>query len=213
LYRALWADRDWREVLDDVLAGRARVRLLDLLDVTTAGVTRGATLGASVGLVAEIVARSVGLDGVDGRDRYTTAAFEAIAEHRPFDARVSVDGAVLAAGPQSFIAVGGARHRSGTFELLPRSVLDDGLADVCTIHGLDGDGFVALAGPITAGAHLAEPGVAYGQGRVITVERLDGRPLVLETDGDLWDGAGPSCTVSVRPNAVGVFAPIEPVAG
>jgi hypothetical protein len=34
------------------------------------------------------------------------------------------------------------------------------------------------------------------------VERTDGRPLVAEFDGSVWDTAGPRLTVDVLPNAL-----------
>lgn len=228
LYRALWADRPWSEVTSEVVAGSSRVRQLDLLAVTpahraadpdrlsTAGPPgRGvrALLGVSAGLVAEAVAASATMEGPGGRDRYVAAALAALEHHVPFPARVRVDGEVVAEGPTSLVAVGGARHRSGSFQLLPRSVLDDGLADVCVIAGVDAAAFMDLAADVMTGDHLGQPGVSYARGRSLSVERTDGGPLVCEVDGDLWPEGADGLRVDVLPGAVAVCAPRRAVAG
>jgi diacylglycerol kinase (ATP) len=214
LYRALWEDRPWPEVLTSVLTGGARVRDLDLLAVRGAdsGTTAVAMLGVSAGLVAEVVRASEGLTGVSGRDRYAAAAGVALEGHQPFPARVVLDGGPLADGPVSLVAVGGARHRSGTFQLLPRSVLDDGRLDVCVIGGVDAAGFVDLAGAVVAGEHLGRPGVAYGQGTSVRIERTDDEPLALEHDGDRWPADDRAVEAAVA-GSVKVLAPVAPVAG
>jgi diacylglycerol kinase (ATP) len=218
LYRALWEDRPWQEVvpevLSDVRTGGARVRDLDLLAVRglDSGAEAVAMLGATAGLIAEVVRASEGLTGVSGRERYAAATGPALEAHEPFPARVVLDGELLVEGPASLVAVGGARHRSGTFQLLPRSVLDDGLLDVCVIGGIGAAGFVELAGAVVAGEHLAHPEVAYGQGRSVRIERTDGEPLVFEHDGDLWPAEDRAVEVVVD-GSVKVLAPADPVAG
>jgi diacylglycerol kinase (ATP) len=214
LYRALWEDRPWAEVLHEVLTGAARVRDLDLLAVRglDSGTEVAAMLGATAGLIAEVVRVSEGLDGVSGRERYAAATGPALEAHEPFPARVVLDGELLVEGPASLVAVGGARHRSGTFQLLPRSVLDDGLLDVCVIGGVGAAGFVELAGNVVAGEHLGHPGVAYGQGRSVRIERTDGEPLVFEHDGDLWPAEDGAVEVAVD-GSVKVLSAVEPVAG
>jgi diacylglycerol kinase (ATP) len=214
LYRALWEDRPWAEVLAEVLSGAARVRDLDLLAVRGGDSGRAAVamLGATAGLIAEVVQVSEGLSGVSGRERYAAATGPALEAHEPFPVRVVLDGEVLVDGPVSLVAVGGARHRSGTFQLLPRSVLDDGLLDVCVIGGVGAAGFVELAGDVVAGEHLAHPEVAYGQGRSVRIERSDGAPLVFEHDGDLWPVDDAAVEVAVS-GSVKVLAPRDPVAG
>ncbi len=246
LYRALWADRPWPEVLAEIAAGcgtgsgagsgdgsgdglaggPVRVRHLDLLAATPSpspvpghtGAVEGAggvrsLLGVSAGLVAEAVAASVGTEGPEGRDRYAAAALAALEHHVPFPARVCVDGEVLVEGPVSLVAVGGARHRAGSFELLPRSVLDDGRLDVCVVAAVDTAAFIDVAALVMTGEHLGHPDVTYAQGRSLTLARSDGRPLVCEVDGDLWDGGAGGFGVEVVAGAVPVWAPAHAAAG
>ena len=215
LYRALWEDRPWPEVLAEALTGGALVRQVDLLRVTGSDSAMEATamLGVSAGLIAEVVCASEELTGVSGRERYSAATGPVLEAHVPFPARVTVGEVVLAEGPVSLVAVGGARHRSGTFQLLPRSLLDDGLLDVCVIRGVDAAGFIELAGAVVAGEHVGLPEVAYGQGRSVRIERTDGEPLPFEYDGDVWPSSERSVTVEVVAPAVPMLAPQQPVAG
>lgn len=214
LYRALWEDRPWPEVLAEALDDGARVRQVDLLRVTGGDSATVATamLGVSAGLIAEVVQVSEELAGVSGRERYSAATGPALEAHVPFPARVVLDGEVLVEGPVSLVAVGGARHRSGTFQLLPRSVLDDGLLDVCVIRGVDAAGFIEMAGAVVAGEHLGLPGVAYGQGRSVRIERTDGEPLAFEHDGDVWPAEDRAVELAVS-GSVKVLAPPVPAAG
>lgn len=215
MFRAIWDDRPWADVLDDVISGRCRVRPVDLLEVTGGSSTKRSMslLGCSAGMVAEILVASTELTGVSGRDRYSEAIGPALEHHQPFPCRVTVDGELLAEGSMSLVAVGGARHRSGTFQLLPQSVLDDGLLDVCVVEGVDSAGFVELAGAVMDGSHVEDPRVSYAQGSTVVIERTDGQPLVFESDGDVWDTEERSVTVSVADDPVLMFGPLEAVAG
>ncbi len=211
VYRALWADRPWEEVLDDVLGpGRWRRRSLDLVRVVEAD--RLALLGASAGFLADVVAASEELDGVDGRERYQAAAAVALGRLQPYPGRVLVDGEPLHDGRVTLAAVGGARHRAGTFEILPGSCLDDGLLDVCVVGAVAPERLAELAGLVASGLHLGQPEVAYGRGTRVVLERDDG-PLDFEHDGDRWAGAGGTVTLAVVPGAVPVCAPLVAPAG
>ncbi|MHC5907927.1 diacylglycerol/lipid kinase family protein, partial [Streptomyces sp. S6] len=182
-YKMLWADRPWQTALRAVLAGPgsgARLYRLDLARLAETGAK--VFLGACSGVIADAlrVARHV---PQTGRDRYTTAFQEAADTFTPYPGRVSVDGTVLHEGPTVLANVGGGRFRGGRYQVLPHSELDDGLLDVC-----------AIGSPVAPhevpeltrrAAHLGLPGVRYGRGRQIVVERLDGTPLCFEHDGNL----------------------------
>jgi len=232
VHRALWADRPWDEVLDvclgsvftgrpgagrsaDAGAGSARkvtVRHLDLARIV--GADRAVLLGASSGFIAEVTAAARDFLHVPGRERYHQALARVLADFRPYPGRVLLDGKLLHEGPTTMATVGGGRHRVGAFEVLPRSVLDDGLLDVCVVDGdLDDTYRAELAGQIMAGAHVGGPGITYAQGRRITIERTDGEPVTFEHDGELWRVDGAAVTLAVVPSAVPACAPVEPVAG
>ncbi|MBI4729772.1 MAG: diacylglycerol kinase [Acidobacteria bacterium] len=224
VYRALWGDEPWEETLARAVGspggsvpravgspGRAtRVRNLDLGRIVETD--SAFLLGASAGLLRRIVEVAAGLDHLSGRERYAAAALAAIADLRAFPGRAVVDGAVLFEGAATMMVAGGARHRGGAFQLLPRSVLDDGLLDVCVIRDLSQTELQEIAPLVFAGEHLGRAEVSYAQGRRVVFDRADG-PLPFEADGDLWEGSERSLTLEVVPGAVPVWAPAEPVAG
>lgn len=200
--RNLFGDRDWRQVLDVLDApGACHVRDLDLLDLREPGVT--AVLGVATGFLAEVLIGARTVDaGLSGIDRYYAAAAEVLQQMPAHPTRVSVDGNVLSDGPTSSVAVGGGRFRARSFQFLPESVLDDGLLDVSTIDALDAAATGELLPLMPTGAQLGRPDVRYTRGRAVVIERTDGRPLVAEYDGCVWDEAGPRLTIDIRPRAL-----------
>jgi diacylglycerol kinase (ATP) len=211
-YRAYWGDRPWQQALIEALAApRDRVRPLDLARV--AEHDELVVLGAGAGLAAEVLvgARDVTLTGPA---RLQAGLDRAIATYVPYPGRLVVDGAVVHQGLTIFAAVGGGRHRAWQYQVLPHSVLDDGLLDVCVL-----DSTVPLAdlpGRLREGSHVGASGVVYARGRRIVIERTDGRALSFEHDGELIPGTGWRVTVDVLPGALPVLcapAAAPPLAG
>ena len=208
--RNLFGDLDWRQILDLLdTAGAGEVRTLDLLRLVEPGIT--AVLGASTGFLAQVLVGTRAVDGaVTGIDRYYAAAVHVLQEMPAHPTRVTVDGVVLCDGPTSSVAVGGGRFRARSFQFLPHSLLDDGLLDVSTIDALDSAAVAQLLPLMPSGQHLGRPDVRYARGRTVVIERTDGRPLVAEYDGSVWDGAGSRLTVEIVPNALRALALREP---
>ncbi|GGZ28478.1 diacylglycerol/lipid kinase family protein [Streptomyces poonensis] len=202
-YRMFWDDRPWRDAVSMVLEpGRAEVRRMDLARLAETG--DHVLLGSCTGLGAQILPALAAVPaGSRGRDRYARALAAVAADFRPYPGRVTVDGTVLAEGPTVLANVGGGRYRAGQYLLLPHSRPDDGLLDVCVIGGRTDP---ARVPELTRHAgHLGEPGTAYGRGRRVVVERLDGEGLVLEHDGEPRDGIGSTATFDVVPGALPVW--------
>lgn len=200
-YRSYWGDRDWTDALGEALAGpRDRVRMLDLARV--AELDELVVLGAGAGLTAEVLAGAPDLT-LSGPARLQAGLDRAMASYRPFPGRVVVDGVVVHEGRTVFANVGGGPHRAWHYLLLPHSVLDDGLLDVCVAdHTVR---FADLLGMMREGRHVGAPGVFYGRGRRVVIERDDGGPLSFEHDGELVAGAGSRVTVQVLPRALPVL--------
>jgi diacylglycerol kinase (ATP) len=197
-FRSLWDDIPWRTALNSALTGvGAEERRLDL--GLFAQLQRLVVLGTSTGLFAEATeaARSI---PVTGRDRYQLAIQSVLPMYEPYPGRVTVDGEILHEGKTVLVNIGGSRYRAGVFDVLPRSIRDDGLLDVCVI-GAEVGAQDALT-LMRSGEHLVADGVAYGQGHSITVERTDGSPLRFEHDGEVVPGDATSFTVDVVPAAV-----------
>ncbi|MEU8969197.1 diacylglycerol kinase family protein [Streptomyces monashensis] len=209
-YKMLWGERPWSESLKAVLTdtgvgGSVRLRRLDLARLAE---TRNYVyLGACSGVIADalLTARELPLKG---RERYARAYADTAAGYLPYPGRVTVDGRVVHEGPTVLANVGGGRYRGGRFLVLPDSLLDDGLLDVCVIGG----GVPAAQVPelTLEAAHMDHPATVYARGRTITVERTDGRRLPLEHDGEYQPGIGSAATFEVLPGALPVWAPATP---
>jgi diacylglycerol kinase (ATP) len=204
--RNLWGTREWPEILGLALdpAGSRRCSI-DLMHVAETDV--GVLLGASSGFLADVLIAARRVRGKTGLDRYWAGAAEVLADMPAYSVRVLVDGVVLHDGPASVAAVGGGRYRANAFQFLPRSVLDDGLLDVCTIGPLAGPAVSEMAALLPEGKHLSRADVGYGRGRVVTIERTDGVPLVAEYDGEVWSDPGTTLTMRVIPGAVPTVLP------
>jgi diacylglycerol kinase (ATP) len=200
--RNLFGDRDWRQILDLLDTPDAyRVRDLDLLHLREPRVT--AVLGVATGCLAQVLIGARSADpALSGIDRYYAAAAEVLRALPAHPTRVTVDGTVLSDGPAASVAVGGGRFRARSFQFLPESVLDDGLLDVSTIDALDAAAAAELLPLVPTGAHLGRHDVHYARGRTVVIERTDGRALVAEYDGSVWDEAGSRLTIEVRPRAL-----------
>ncbi|HEX9338670.1 MAG TPA: diacylglycerol kinase family protein [Pseudonocardiaceae bacterium] len=207
-YRAHWGERDWRASLDVALRAPARcTRMLDLARVVESGEL--VLLGAGAGLTAEVL-RSARDIMLRGRARLAAGLEHAAGRYRPYPGRVSVDGAVVHEGLTVSVSVGGGRHRAWQYEVLPSSVLDDGLLDVCVIGGT----IVPTRVPelLRDGSHVGIPGVVYERGRQIVIERTDGQPLCFEHDGELAADPGQRVTVAVLPGLLPTLcAPVPAV--
>jgi diacylglycerol kinase (ATP) len=200
-YLAQWGRLDWREAVVAALSGiGADRRLLDLAMLVE--LDELVLLGACSGLIAEALttARSV---PVAGPERYRIALAQTAIGFAPYPGRVLVDGLQVHSGATIFANVGGGRFRGGTYQLLPHSILDDGLLDVCVV----GSPVVAVDVPelTLSGGHLDHPGVVYARGSRITLERTDGAPISFEHDGELKTAELASITLQVMPRALPVL--------
>jgi diacylglycerol kinase (ATP) len=176
-------------------------RLVDLLEVAPTGEL--SLLGFSVGWFHQVIGLAAADEATTGPGKYALAAQAAAQNPTRFDARVVLDGAVIADEPLGLVAVGGARVRGGVFPVLPDSRLDDGLLDVLVVRACDGLTFSKLLGDVLTGAHLQNPLVSAGRGRVLRIEGQTALPA--EVDGDQWQRDAAACELSVAAGALRVL--------
>lgn len=201
-YRSLWDDVPWDEAVIAGLTGvGAERRVLDLATILRP--PRLVVLGTSAGLFAEATAAATTIPRA-GRSRYLTAIASAARSYVPYPGQVIVDGALVHEGPTVLVSIGGSRHRAGVLEVLPCSLRDDGLLDVCVIGAPVSAAQVAEL--VRGGTHLGHEGVVYARGECITVRRLDGQPLAFESDGEVVDSPQCDFTVEVLPQALPVLS-------
>jgi diacylglycerol kinase (ATP) len=201
-YRSFWGDLAWQDALDAALANpAASARRLDLARLAETGVL--VLAGASTGFPPQAISAARALTGPDGRARYSRAFADLATSFEPYPGRVVVDGVEVHSGQTMLANVGGSRYRGWHFAVLPHSVIDDGLLDVCVIGGEhDPADMMELA---RAGMHVTRSGVAYARGRTVTIERTDGWPVPFEHDGELLAGPGSRFTLEVVPHAVSML--------
>lgn len=201
-YRTLWGDLAWPRALAAALADRGRsLRRLDLARLLE--LDRLVLAGACAGFPPQAIHEAGAMTGRSGVARYEAALLRLIPRYRPYPGRVVVDGVEVHCGPTLLANVGGSRYRGGQFEVLPHSLLDDGLLDVCVVGGEHPPAEILTL--TRTATHLTLPGVVYMRGRRITIERSDGEPVWFEHDGEVLAGAGSSFTLEVVPAAVPVL--------
>jgi len=201
-YLGLWNDQPWSMVVHALYDSALHLRSIDL--ATIEELDRIMLLGAGAGVIAQGLVTARTLDGV-GRSRLMQAAFDTLYSYPPHHGRVVIDGRTLDVSEMINVNVGGNRYRAGSFQLLPRSVVDDGLLDVSILRNCPNPLEPALLS--MTGDIVDHPAVVYGRGRRITVERIDGEAMIFEHDGDVVPQQRCSYTISVLAAALRVAVP------
>jgi diacylglycerol kinase (ATP) len=194
LYRTLWGRTPWPEALELAVRGLP-ARRLDLASFDGRLMLTGASAGFSPMAIH---------DAKTGGVSYQEAIRCLAGRYQPYPGRVLVDGCEVHCGSTFVVNIGGSRYRGGDYTLLPYSIVDDGLLDVCVIGGEHPAADVLALTRL--GEHLRLPGVTYVRGREVHVERTDERPLWFEHDGEVIPAGRKDYTLTVMPAAVAVLA-------
>ncbi|MEU9418154.1 diacylglycerol kinase family protein [Streptomyces sp. NPDC051000] len=200
VYRGLWNDEPWEKVAALALRGGAAVRTIDLARIEQND--HVVVLGSGSGLFAAtlLAARN---RPEKGRDLLMAAALAAMEDHEPYPGRVTVDGKVLHEGGVVETIVGGFRYRGGLLNLVPTSIVDDGLLDVTVVtSAVD---MAAFAQAAVLGDVHDVPGILWGRGERITVADTGGRAVLFEHDGEVMPRNTPSYDIHVVPAALTVL--------
>jgi len=207
-YRALAGELPWEEALERSLSALPEsITRVDLAQSPELGDL--IVLGAGAGLTAEVMSAARGLQ-LTGRAKLAAGLERAVTRFTPYDGRVSVDGTPLYEGPTVLANVGGSPYRAWQYQVLPYSLLDDGLLDVCVVSGAIPPADVPAL--LLAGEHVGRPGVFYGRGETVVIERTDGAPLCFEHDGELAARVSHRYTIQVRASALAALRPPLPAA-
>lgn len=205
-FRGLWDDLPWPDVVSSVFVDRRyAVRPMDLIRLVE--LDSATLLGVSSGMIPEclVVAPTLALSG---RERLMAAALQVLNSYVPYPGRVVLDDEVLCECDTLLAIVGGVRYRGGMLRMLPNSLVDDGLLDVCVI---DGSALIETIATAALSGGLAEvEGVHYGRGRRVRLERTDHAPMKLEHDGELETGPRSSYQLEIVPRPISVVVP-DPV--
>lgn len=200
VYRGLWDDAPWDSVAERALRGEATARTIDLARIEQHD--HLVVLGSGSGLFAAtlLAARN---RPEKGRELLMAAAVAAIDGYEPYPGRITIDGEVRYEGGVVETIVGGFRYRGGLLNLVPESVVDDRLLDITLVtSAVDMNAFAQAA---ARGGLYSVPGILSGRGERITVERVDGQPMLFEHDGELMPLTTPSYDIHVVPAALTVL--------
>jgi len=141
-------------------------------------------MGAGAGLDAAITAR---VEGTRKRTssvwRWVVPSIQTILSYDSPPIRVLVDGEVASDGAH-YAIVGNCIYSAGVFPSTPRAKTDDGLLDVCLLHGLRPLKMLELAFSVWNPRFIERNDIVYRQGREIQFESADGRPVPVQVDGD-----------------------------
>jgi diacylglycerol kinase (ATP) len=201
-YLGLWNDQPWSAVVHALYDSALHLKSIDLANIEE--LDRIMLLGAGAGVIAQGLVAARSLDGV-GRARLLRAAFDTLHSYPAHRGRVVIDGRILDVSEMMNVNVGGNRYRAGSFQLLPRSIVDDGLLDVSILRKCPDPLEPALLS--MTGDVADHPSVVYGRGRRITIERIDGEALIFEHDGDVVREQRCSYTIAVMAAALRVAVP------
>ncbi|WP_316525471.1 diacylglycerol/lipid kinase family protein [Kitasatospora brasiliensis] len=201
-YRGLWNDAPWEEVAGRALRGEAITRTIDLARIEQND--HLVLLGSGSGLFAASLV-AIRNRPEKGRELLMAAALAAMEAYVPYQGRVTVDGETVYEGGIVETIVGGFRYRGGLLNLVPESVVDDGLLDITLVTAaVDMNAFAQAA----LNGHVYDvPGIRTGRGRRIGIERLDGQPMLFEHDGEVMPETTQSYQIHVIPAALTVLTP------
>ena len=205
-YRGLWNDAPWPDVAAQALRGEADTRIIDLARM--AHNDHVVVLGSGSGLFAASLL-AIRNRPEKGRDLLMTAALAAMKTYVPYEGRVLVDDEVVYAGGIVETIVAGFRYRGGLLKLVPKSIVDDGRLDITIVT--TAASMPAFAQAAMGGEVYEVPGIHWGRGTRITVERVDGQPILFEHDGEMMPEDRPSYELAVLPGALAVLTSTEPL--
>ncbi len=188
-----------------LLAGRERPLDLGRIDRTDGAHYFAVASGA--GYDARVMAETSAANKHRWRiGAYWATTFRLMPELQPIDLRITVDGEEFEARSALVLVANCGEMIPRVMKLRKDITPDDGLLDVVVVHAETlGESLGVLWDVLRAGGRsLGGSRLAYGRGRVITVETGDPQPVQL--DGELH-GTTPF-TAEVVPNAIRVFAPV-----
>ena len=127
---------------------------------------------------------------IGGRNAYPTGVAKALIFDMRTWCRMEVDGEPFHEGHMLLCTVANGQYVGGSYRCAPRSLSDDGLAEICLVKPVSRLRFLKLMDAYKEGSHLEDPRfdgvVCYRQGRVIEVSGKPG--FTVSLDGEIVEG-------------------------
>ena len=124
---------------------------------------------------------------IGGRNAYTTGVLHALFHARKNECRMEVDGQLMNDQPFLLCTIANGQYVGGAYRCAPRSVNDDGMAEICLVSPVSLFQFVRLVRAYAQGRHLDDPRFApyihYRRGSRITLSHPS--PFWVTLDGDM----------------------------
>lgn len=176
--RELGVNRDAAALAAAIATGKGRA-----MDVGTWG-DRRFLLGAGAGLDAEVVRR---VSARRGRHssllKWVGPSLGGIFGYAYPKIRAMVDGDLVTESAQ-YAIVGNCRYSAGVFPATPEARPDDGLLDICLLHGLHPLRLLRLLAGVWRPGFAKLKGVTYLKGTAVGLEPAGGNAAPLQVDGD-----------------------------
>ncbi len=146
---------------------------------------------------------------IGGKNAYPTGVAKALLFNMRTWCAMRVDGQDFHSGDMLLCTVANGQYVGGSYRCAPRSLQDDGLAEICLVTPVSRLRFLRLMNAYKEGSHLEDPRFApmvhYGRGRVIEVEGKPG--FMVSLDGEIVEGT--SFRVEVIPGGLRFAVPEE----
>jgi diacylglycerol kinase (ATP) len=146
---------------------------------------------------------------IGGKNAYPTGVAKALIFNMRTWCRMEVDGGAFHEGDMLLCTVANGQYVGGSYRCAPRSLPDDGLAEICLVKPVSRLRFLRLMNAYKAGSHLEDPRFAgvvnYRRGRIIDVSGKPG--FIVSLDGEIVEGT--SFRIEVIPGGLLFAVPKE----
>ncbi|MFD1436687.1 diacylglycerol/lipid kinase family protein [Kroppenstedtia eburnea] len=136
-----------------------------------------------------------------GRFAYLLGFLQALKQYRPARVTLTTDGMEQVFEQVWLVAICNQPNYGGGMQICPGARHDDGLLNLCCVHGLSKGGLIKLFPSVYKGRHTSHPSVLLLKGRRITL-RSD-PPLVIHSDGEII-GETP-LSIEIHPRSLAVL--------
>ena len=147
---------------------------------------------------------------IGGKHAYATGVLKALICSMRTPCTVRVDGEMIHSGAMLLCTVTCGEYVGGSYRCAPRTLLDDGMAEICLVKPVSRLRFLNLMNAYKRGEHLADPRFAsvilYRRGKTIDVE--GGPGFLVSLDGEVSSGA--SFHAEVIPGKLKFVSPCDP---
>ena len=127
---------------------------------------------------------------IGGRNAYATGVAAALVKAMKNHAKIIADGETICADKFMLCTVANGKYVGGSYQCAPRSLIDDGLLEVCMVKPISYLKFAKLIKPYSKGMHLDDPMfndiVVYRRCRTVEIHVDMG--FAVSVDGEIYEG-------------------------